>query len=134
MAELIRTAEDGSIGFGDYTLPEKSKLSDFKFMGDVYKVKTFKELTKLEKNEMFVYESEPGTSVEGLKCKGNIVSFKVEGDGNTQITLGLEDDTEYRVSVGGNDLGKMATNLSGKLVIAVDLCPGKAEEVVIERM
>jgi hypothetical protein len=134
MAELIRTAEDGSIGFGDYTLPEKSKLSDFKFMGDVYKVKTFKELTKLEKNEMFVYESEPGTSVEGLKCKDNIVSFKVEGDGNTQITLGLEDDTEYKVSVGGNDLGKMATNLSGKLVIAVDLCPGKAEEVVIERM
>lgn len=134
MAELIRTAEDGSIGFGDYTLPEKSKLSDFKFMGDVYKVKTFKELTKLEKNEMFVYESEPGTSVEGLKCKDNIVSFKVEGDGNTQITLGLEDDTEYRVSVGGNDLGKMATNLSGKLVIAVDLCPGEAEEVVIERM
>ena len=134
MAELIRTAEDGSIGFGDYTLPEKSKLSDFRFMGDVYKVKTFKELTKLEKNEMFVYESEPGTSVEGLKCKDNIVSFKVEGDGNTQITLGLEDDTEYKVSVGGNDLGKMATNLSGKLVIAVDLCPGKAEEVVIERM
>jgi hypothetical protein len=134
MAELIRTAKDGSIGFGDYTLPEKSKLSDFKFMGDVYKVKTFKELTKLEKNEMFVYESEPGTSVEGLKCKDNIVSFKVEGDGNTQITLGLEDDTEYKVSVGGNDLGKMATNLSGKLVIAVDLCPGKAEEVVIERM
>ncbi len=134
MAELIRTAEDGSIGFGDYTLPEKSKLSDFKFMGDVYKVKTFKELTKLEKNEMFVYESEPGTSVEGLKCKDNIVSFKVEGNGNTQITLGLEDDTEYKVSVGGNDLGKMATNLSGKLVIAVDLCPGKAEEVVIERM
>ncbi len=133
MAELIRTSGDGSIGFGDYRLPEKSKLSDFEFMGDVYKVKTFKELTKLEKNEMFVYESEPGTSVEGLKCEGNVVSFDVEGDGNTQITLGLEDDTEYKVSVGGSDIGKMATNIGGKLVIAVDLCPGNPQSIVIER-
>ncbi len=134
MAEWIRTAKDGSIGFGDYTLAEKSKLSDFAFMGDVYKVKTFKELTKLEKNEIFVYESEPGTSVEGLKCKNNIVSFNVEGDGNTQITLGLEDDTEYKVSVGGNDIGKMATNIGGKLILAVDLVPGEPQEVVIERI
>lgn len=134
MAELIRTAKDGSIGFGDFSLAEKAKLSDFEFMGDVYKVKTFKELTKLEKNEMFVYESEPGTSVEGLKCKDNTVKFTVEGDGNTQITLGLEDDTEYKVSVGGSDFGKMATNIGGKLVLAVDLCPGNPQEVVIERV
>ncbi len=134
MAELIRTAKDGSLGFGDYTLPEKSKLSDFEYKGDVYKVKTFKEMTKLEKNEMFVYESEPGTSVEGLKCEGNTVSFRVEGDGDTQITLGLEDDTEYKVSVNGNDFGKMATNMGGKLIIAVELCPGEAQEVVIERV
>ena len=134
MAELIRTAKDGSIGFGDYTLAEKSKLSDFAFMGDVYKVKTFKELTRLEKNDIFVYESEPGTSVESLKCKNNIVSFNVEGDGNTQITLGLEDDTEYKVSVGGNDIGKMATNIGGKLILAVDLVPGEPQEVVIERI
>ena len=134
MADLIRTAKDGSIGFGDFRLEEKQKLSDFEFMGDMYKVKTFKELTKLEKNEMFVYESEPGTSVEGLKCKDNTVQFTVEGDGNTQITLGLEDDTEYKVSVGGSDFGKMATNIGGKLVLAVDLCPGNPQEVVIERV
>ena len=30
--------------------------------GDLYKVKTFKEITKLERNGMFVYESVPGTS------------------------------------------------------------------------
>ncbi|MCR5822934.1 MAG: endosialidase [Lachnospiraceae bacterium] len=134
MAELIRTAKDGSIGFGDFKLTEKSKLSDFEFMGDVYKVKTFRELTKLEKNDMFLYESEPGTSVEGLKLENNVVSFTVEGDGNTQITLGLEDDTEYRVTVGSTDLGKMATNMGGKLIIAVDLTPGKPERVAIERI
>ena len=134
MAELIRTSEDGSIGFGDYTLFEKTKLSDFEFRGDVYKVKTFKELTRLEKNDMFVYESEPGTNVDGLKCEGNEVCFTVEGDGNTQITLGLDQEAEYDVSVGGTELGKMATNISGKLIIAVDLYPGEPKDVVIKRL
>ena len=134
MADLIRTAKDGSIGFGDFRLEEKQKLSDFEFKGDIYKVKTFKDLTRLEKNDIFVYESEPGTNVEGLKLEGNKLFFNVEGDGNTQITLGLEDDTEYRVSVGGSDAGKMATNIGGKLVIAVDLVPGEPREVVIERL
>ena len=34
--------------------------------GDMYKVKTFKEITKLERNGMFVYESVPGTAVFDL--------------------------------------------------------------------
>ena len=61
--ELIRTGANG-IGFGDYTLTEKSKLSDVPYLGDYYKVKTFCEITKLEKNGSFVYESVPGTRVE----------------------------------------------------------------------
>lgn len=134
MAELIRTKADGSIGFGDYTLLEKTKLSDFEFQGDVYKCKTFKELTRLEKNEMFVYESVPGTNVENLKCEGNMVTFDVAGDGTTQITLGLEDDTEYEVCLNGSSLGKMATNLGGKLSVSVELEPGKPQEVTIKRM
>lgn len=134
MADLIRTKEDGSIGFGDYTLFEKTKLSDFEFMGNIYKCKTFKELTRLEKNDMFVYESDPGTSVEGLKCENNKVSFLVEGEGTTQITLGLEDDTEYEVSLDGNSLGKMATKLGGKLSISAELEPGKPQKVVVKKM
>ena len=30
----------------------------------MYKVKTFREITKLERNDLFVYESVPGTAVE----------------------------------------------------------------------
>ena len=45
--ELIRTEENGGISFGNYELPAKSKVSDFPYQGDVYKVKTFKEITKL---------------------------------------------------------------------------------------
>ena len=134
MADLIRVAADGSIGFGDYTLAEKSKLSDFPHMGDLYKVKTFKEITKLERNGSFVYESVPGTKVESFKEEERKVSFTVEGNDNTQITLDLEEEKEYRVMVDGTNLGKMATNIGGKLVISVDLTSGQPQEVVIERI
>lgn len=39
--------------------------------GDLYKVKTFKEITKLERNGMFVYESVPGTAVTDFSGKGH---------------------------------------------------------------
>ena len=48
--ELLRTEKDGTISFGDYTLASKTKLDNFEFEGDLYKVKTFAEITKLEKN------------------------------------------------------------------------------------
>ena len=59
ISELIRTEADGTISFGNYELDQKTKVSDFEHKGDLYKVKTFKEITKLERNGMFVYESVP---------------------------------------------------------------------------
>lgn len=59
--ELLRAENDGTLSFGDYTLASKTKKDGFEFKGDLYKVKTFAEITKLEKNGMFVYESVPGT-------------------------------------------------------------------------
>lgn len=47
--ELIRTEENGKISFGNYELAQKSKVSDFEYDGDIYKVKTYKEITKLER-------------------------------------------------------------------------------------
>ena len=60
--ELIRTEANGTLSFGNYSLAAKSKVEDFEHEGDLYKVKTFKEITKLERNGMFVYESVPGTA------------------------------------------------------------------------
>ena len=65
--ELIRTEANGAISFGNYELDKKSKLSDFEHDGDMYKVKTYNEITKLERNGMFVYESVPGTTVLNLE-------------------------------------------------------------------
>ena len=50
---LIRSEADGGLSFGDFSLQEKKKLADFKHNGDLYKIKTFNEITKLERNETF---------------------------------------------------------------------------------
>lgn len=77
--ELIRTEDNGTISFGNYELAQKSKVSDFEYDGDMYKVKTYNEITKLERNGMFVYESVPGTTVLNLDTEENKMSFTVEG-------------------------------------------------------
>ena len=83
--ELIRTEDNGTISFGNYELDTKSKLSDFEHDGDMYKVKTYKEITKLERNGMFVYESVPGTSVFHLQQDGTAMRFEVQGFEDSQI-------------------------------------------------
>ena len=119
--ELLRSEKDGSISFGDYTLSAKSKLEDYEHKGDLLKVKTFHEITRLEKNGLFLYESVPGTAVNHFLETEDGVVFTVEGPEDAQITLGLAEDTEYDVIVGNADAGKMKTNLGGKLSLSVDL-------------
>ena len=119
--ELIRSEADGSISFGDYKLSAKAKLDNFEHQGDLYKVKTFCEITKLEKNGMFVYESVPGTAVEKLRITDRGCTCVVKGDKDAQLTIQLEDDTDYEVYVDGISVGGMKTNMSGKLVVSVEL-------------
>lgn len=121
VTELLRTEADGTLSFGNHSLQEKAKLEDFEHDGDYYKVKTFQTMTKLEKNGMFAYESVPGTSVTHFLETADGVQFEVEGTEDAQIIVGLEDDTEYEVFVEGESVGKMSTNLSGKLNLSVEL-------------
>ena len=129
--ELIRTEENGTISFGDYEKNQKSKVSDYPHQGDMYKVKTFKEITKLERNGMFVYESVPGTAVNHFAVDDSEVTFAVEGNQDAQITVQLEDDREYEVFIDGIAVGGMTTNVSGKLVLSVELNEGVRTEIRI---
>ena len=131
--ELLRAETDGTLSFGDYTLGSKTKLDGFEFQGDLYKVKTFAEITKLEKNGMFVYESVPGTTVENFKANADVVSFKVSGYEDAQFTVGLEADSEYVVYMDGVNVGDMMTNLSGKLSVSAELSSEKPVEIKIVR-
>ncbi len=131
ISELIRTEADGTISFGDYSLASKTKKDHFVHGGDSYKVKTFREITKLECNEMFVYESVPGTAVSGLRTTQDEVTFQVEGPEDAEITLGLADSTEYEVYIDNENVGTMKTNLGGKLTLSVVL---EADHLVTVRI
>lgn len=132
--ELIRSEANSTISFGDYTLSQKAKLDNFEHCGDLYKVKTCREITKLERNGLFVYESVPGTAVTYFKETADGVTFLAEGPEDAQITLGLEESCEYEIAVGGADAGVMKTNLGGKLSVSVELTGKDAVKVQVKKL
>ncbi len=127
--ELLRSETDGTISFGNHKLAKKAKVEDYPHEGDLLKVKTYSEMTKLEKNGMFLYESVPGTSVLHFMEKEDGVEFTVEGDEDAQITIGLTDDRAYEVFVDGSSVGAIKTGFGGKLSLSVEL--GAADEVPV---
>ena len=130
--ELIRIEEDGTISFGNYKLEEKTKKSDFEYKGDLYKVKTYKDITKLERNGMFVYESVPGTAVTNFLVANGGVSFVVESEQNAQITVELEASSSYVMYLDGVNAGSMSTNVSGKLSLSVPASKGSTEVKIVK--
>lgn len=133
ISELIRVEADGTISFGDYILDAKAKLDNFNHDGDSYKVKTYKDITKLECNDIFVYESVPGTAVFNFKKEDDKVSFAVTGNESAQITLGLEPEAEYEIAVDEVSAGVMSTNLGGKLSLSVEIEGEKAVSILVNK-
>lgn len=133
ISELLRVEADGTISFGDYTLGTKAKLDNVNHNGGVYKVKTYKDITKLECNELFVYESVPGTAVFSFSKDEGKVSFLASGVEGAQITLGLEPETAYEITVDGESVGTMSTNLGGKLSLSVEIEEEKQVSILVEK-
>lgn len=132
--ELLRSEASGAISFGNHKLAQKAKVEDFAHAGDLLKVKTYNEITKLEKNGLFLYESVPGTSVLDFNENEKGVEFTVEGDEDAQITIGLTDDTEYEVFIDGASTGTMKTGLGGKLSLSVELAGVGEVAVKVEQV
>ena len=131
--QLIRSEDDGTLSFGNYKLPEKAKVEEFPFDGSSYKVKTFREITRLERDGMFAYESVPGTSVNNFAQSDEGVQFTVSGVEDAQLTVGLCEDATYSVFVNGEQIGDMKTNMSGKLSVSVELSEGTEISVKITK-
>ncbi len=128
---LIRTEEDGSLSFGNYELGEKTKKSDFELGGSLYKVKTFKGMTKLEKDDSFFYESDPGTAVFNLNANVCDMSFSVEGPEDAQITIAEEPGATYAIYIDGELADELTASLGGKLSFSVALEPGRRADIQI---
>lgn len=131
--ELIRIEENGTLSFGNYELEQKSKLADFDYQGDKYKIKTFYEITKLERNGMLVYESTPGTTVNSYQISDNTIRFRVAAKEDVQITLGAEPEQDYTVYVNEANVGSVKTNLGGKLPISIEITRGQFVDVKVEK-
>ena len=88
-------------------------------------------MTKLEKNGLFLFESVPGTNVTEFEENDKGLYFKVESDKDSQITVGLEENTEYDIEIDGKSIGKIKSNGSGKVSFSVELSKGEAKDVKI---
>jgi len=122
--ELIRVESDNALSFGNYLMDSKRKIQDFDVEGDLYKVKTYSAMTKLEKNGRLLYESVPGTTVYNLTVDETGVDFEVEGAEDAQITVELEAGEEYKIFIESIQVGKLMTNVSGKISFSVDFASG----------
>lgn len=117
---LIQINEDNTISFGNYLLNEKSKVPNFEVSGDIYNLKTYKEITRLEKNGALLIETLPGSTVHNFNMKEEEFSFQIESNNSLQITLELEAETEYSIKIDDESIGTFKTNLAGKLIFSHD--------------
>ena len=131
--ELIRQEDNGTISFGNHLMDEKKKVLDFEVNGDLYNVKTFCEITKLEKNGKMLMETVPGATVHNFEMDEKGARFTVEGAEDAQITMELEPETEYKILIDDVNVGKMKSNLAGKITFSVELQKG-ASAVTIEKI
>lgn len=134
MEELIRVEEEGILSFGNYLLTQKTKVENFNAFGHTFKVKSFEEMTRLEKDDNLLFEAVPGVAVYQFTMKSNDeISFQVEGQGDTQITLELEPNTEYKLYIQSMLVSKVKSNAGGKVIFSVEAGNGR-QKIKLERV
>jgi len=131
--QLIRLEANNTISFGNYLETTKQKVLNFEATGDLYKIKTYNEITRLEKNGSLLFEAVPGCTVHNLALSETRMSFDIEGFDHTQITIELEDSTEYKIIVDDVTIDKLKTNLSGKINFSLGLNQ-TSKLVIIEKL
>lgn len=119
----IITDESGALSFGDYSVTDKQK-HEFTYRGDIYKLKTHNEITRLEKNSQLFLETVPGAAILGLTQRGAGLSFTADAPGDTAFTVELLPETDYCVRAGGHDIGCYKSGTTGKLMFSLDLHSG----------
>lgn len=131
--ELIRLEDNGKISFGNYLMDTKKKVLDFEVGGDLYKVKTFREITKLEKNGKLLLEAVPGATLHNFEATDKGVSFTAEAEEDVQILMELEADTEYKFIVDDVNMDRIKSNMSGKVNFSIEI-KGQPVSVKLEKI
>ena len=129
--EAIVLNDDNTLSFGNYLVADKQKV-EFEANGNLYKVRTHKDVTRLSKNTQLLLETVPGATVHNLKVTDKEVTFSIEGNGGTQVTLELENDEHYTIYIDDVSIGNIATNFAGKISFGMELGE-KPQSVKIEK-
>ena len=97
-------------------------------------MKTFKEITRLEKNGGVVYESVPGSAVHDFRETERQLVFQVEAADDIHITLELEPEKEYKVFIDDTNIGKMKSSLGGKIDFSIEMNEGETVKVDVIKL
>lgn len=117
----ILKVENNCLCFGNYLVQEKLKLENFDFNGDKYKVKTHNEITRLEKNDLLLLETVPGSAIHKFTMNDTDINFEAEGFENTQITLDLAPNQNYKLEINNVVIGVTKSNPFGKFSFSLNL-------------
>ena len=130
--EGIILNEDKTLSFGNYEVTEKIKVKDVNVDGNIYKIRTHNEVTRLSKNGNLLLETVPGATIHNLNIKEKETTFLAEGLSDTLITIELEPNTNYSLFINDVNIDKIKTNLSGKINFSTTLSK-EAQQIKIER-
>ena len=78
-----------------------------------------------------MYDSD--NTVEPILIDSLKKPFTVKGSADTQITIGMEEEQEYKVLLDGENAGFDTTNLGGKMNLSIDLSSGKSVAVEVKK-
>lgn len=133
VSEVIRIEDNNTLSFGNYSVKEKQKVSNFNFVNNIYKVKTHDQVTRIEENGELLLETVPGSTVHNFYKDDKAIMFSIEGYENTSIIMELERDAAYRITINGTNIGSTKSNSYGKINFSLDLKSSK-QNVNIEKL
>jgi hypothetical protein len=113
--EEIINHHNNVLNFGNYNLTQKHKEDNFEFAGNIYKIKTYRDITRLEKNGIMIFESTPGTSVINFNYVQDEVFFGISGMQSTIVTMKMKENQFYDLRIDDNIFDTIRTNEFGKL-------------------
>ena len=131
VGEILYKNGNNTISFGNYKIRDKQKL-DIEVSGDVYKVKTHNEVTRLEKNGNLLIEAVPGANFSNFSESETLIGFSVEAAEDTQLTLDLTDDSDYEIFIDEKSIGKLKSSPSGKLNLGIN-STGNPRTITIQK-
>lgn len=125
MDGIISRNESGGLDFGGFAFEKKQKQDGFSAGGNVYKIKTHNEITRLEKNDALVFETTPGSLITDFYINDALCAFDARGLGDTHITVELLPETQYRLVEDDVNISDCKTNKSGKIMFSAELSDRK---------